>query len=61
MAEGTSSETRSALLPAAVRAVPTSDGGWRLGHRLPLDPYPPTVLHRLRHWAGAAPDHPALA
>ena len=61
MAEGGSREADRALLPAGVQAECTPEGGWRLRHRLPLEPHPPTVLHRLRHWARTGPERPALA
>ena len=37
------------------------DGSVLLNARLPLDPYPKTILDRLEHWAKVTPDHEFIA
>ncbi|HET6519456.1 MAG TPA: AMP-binding protein, partial [Geminicoccaceae bacterium] len=53
--------TGPALAPPDVVCRRTADGGWALRSAQPLDLETPTVLHRLRHWAEAAPERTFLA
>jgi feruloyl-CoA synthase len=45
----------------ALEASRDPDGTWRLRSAVPLSPYPPTVLARLRQWAAVGPGHPLIA
>jgi feruloyl-CoA synthase len=47
--------------PVQLTCETLPDGSILLSNRRPLDEYPPTLLHRLDHWAETTPDNPYIA
>jgi feruloyl-CoA synthase len=47
--------------PVQLKCETNPDGSILLSNARPLDDYPPTLLHRLDHWADTAPDRPYIA
>jgi feruloyl-CoA synthase len=47
--------------PVQLNREALPDGSILLSNQHPLDDYPPTLLHRLDHWAETTPDRPYIA